>query len=75
MGGILLLFGFEICGYVLADALFKRRDGLVRLWLGLTAGLLMMMWLPSLFAYARRWGWRRCWQRLRVCFSRRTPTR
>ena len=54
MGGILLLFGFEICGYVLADALFKRRDGLVRLWLGLTAGLLMMMWLPSLFAYALR---------------------
>ena len=23
----------------------------MRLWLGLTAGLLMMMWLPSLFAY------------------------
>lgn len=54
MGGILLLFGFEVCGYVLADALFKRRDGLIRLWLGLTAGLLMMMWLPSLFAYALR---------------------
>ena len=51
MGGVLLLLGFEICGYVLADALFRRRDGVVRLWLGLTAGLLMMMWLPSLFAY------------------------
>ena len=36
---------------MLADALFRRRDGVVRLWLGLTAGLLMMMWLPSLFAY------------------------
>ena len=52
MGGILLLLGFEVCGYVLADGLFRRRDGIVRLWLGLTAGLLMMMWLPSLFAYA-----------------------
>ena len=52
MGGILLLLGFEVCGCVLAEALFKRRDGIVRLWLGLTAGLLMMMWLPSLFAYA-----------------------
>ncbi len=54
MGGILLLLGFEACGCVLADALFKRRAGVVRLWLGLTAGLLMMMWLPSLFAYALR---------------------
>ena len=54
MGGILLLVGFEACGCVLADALFRRRDGIVRLWLGLTAGLLMMMWLPSLFAYALR---------------------
>ena len=52
MGGILLLLGFEVCGYVLVDGLFRRRDGIVRLWLGLTAGLLMMMWLPSLFAYA-----------------------
>lgn len=52
MGGILLLLGFEACGYVLANGLFRRRDGIVRLWLGLTAGLLMMMWLPSLFAYA-----------------------
>ena len=52
MGGILLLLGFEVGGCVLAEALFKRRDGIVRLWLGLTAGLLMMMWLPSLFAYA-----------------------
>ena len=51
MGGILLLLGFEACGCVLGEALFKRRSGVVRLWLGLTAGLLMMMWLPSLFAY------------------------
>ena len=54
MGGILLLLGFEMCGCALADALFRRRDGIVRLWLGLTAGLLMMMWLPSLFAYLLR---------------------
>lgn len=54
MVGLLLLAGFEICGCVLADALFRRRSGLARLWLGLTAGLFLMMWLPSLFAYALR---------------------
>ena len=38
MGGILLLLGFEVCGYVLADGLFRRRDGIVRLVLGLRRG-------------------------------------
>jgi len=54
MGGLLLLLGFEAAGFAAADALFPRRSRLVRLWLGLTAGLLMMMWFPSLFAYALR---------------------
>ncbi|NLF27403.1 MAG: hypothetical protein GX592_05840, partial [Clostridiales bacterium] len=54
MGGLLLLLGFEAAGCVAADALFPRKSRLIRLWLGLTAGLLMMMWLPSLFAYALR---------------------
>ncbi len=52
MGGLLLLLGFEAAGCVLAEALFRRRSMLIRLWLGLTAGLLMMLWFPSLFAYA-----------------------
>ena len=52
MGGYLLLCGFLICGIVTADVLFARRCGLVRFWLGLAGGLLMMMWLPALYAFA-----------------------
>ncbi len=52
MGGILLLCGFLLCGVVLANSLFANKSGLVKLWLGLCAGLLMMMWLPALFAFA-----------------------
>ena len=32
----------------------ERRDRLTRLWLGLCAGLIMMMWLPALYAFALR---------------------
>ena len=51
MGGFLLLAGFLTCGIVLADSLFSRHERLIRLWLGLCGGLLMMMWLPALFAF------------------------
>ena len=54
MTGYLILAGFLLCGCVTMDALLGRRDGLVRLWLGLCAGLVMMMWLPALFAFALR---------------------
>ena len=43
MGGILLLCGFLTCGIVLADALARRVCGLIRLWLGLCAGLALMI--------------------------------
>ena len=33
------------------DALFSEKCGLTRLWLGLCAGLMLMMWLPVPFAY------------------------
>lgn len=52
MGGIALLFGFEVLGAVMADKLFERFERTVRLWLGLSLGLLMMMWLPALYAFA-----------------------
>ena len=52
MGGILFLCAFLICGVVIADQVFFRKSMLVRLWLGLCAGLLLMMWLPALFAFA-----------------------
>lgn len=51
MGGIALLFGFEVLGAVMAEKLFERFERVVRLWLGLSLGLLMMMWLPALYAF------------------------
>ena len=51
MLGILLLCAYLFCGVVIADALFKNKSGLVRLWLGLCAGLALLMWLPALFAF------------------------
>lgn len=52
MGGILLLIGFLVCGIALANALFSNKSGIIRLWLGLCAGLMLMMWLPALYAFA-----------------------
>lgn len=54
MGGVLLLVGFLFCGVTLTDALLPNRQRLVRLWLGLCAGLVLMMWLPTLYAFALR---------------------
>ena len=54
MGGILLLLGFEACGVTIAGRLFARKSLLIRLWLGLSLGLGMLMWFPSLFAFAMR---------------------
>ena len=51
MPGYLLLFAFLLCGVIICDALFSHRCGLVRLWLGLCMGLMLMMWLPVPFAY------------------------
>ena len=56
MGGMLLLMGFLACGLALAGAVFRARSGLVRVWLGLSAGLMLMMWLPALFAFALTFG-------------------
>ena len=54
MIGYLILAGFLASGCVVMDALLASRDRLVRLWLGLCAGLMLMMWLPALFAFALR---------------------
>lgn len=51
MCGYLLLTGFLGCGMVATDALFRRKCALIRIWLGLVCGLIMMMWLPTLFAF------------------------
>lgn len=54
MTGFLILGLYLLCGVALMDGVFYRRDRLTRLWLGLCAGLIMMMWLPALYAFALR---------------------
>ena len=51
MASIALLAAFLACGLLLCDGLFRRESGIVRLWLGLCAGLMLLMWLPALCAY------------------------
>ena len=51
MFGILILIAYLFLGVQLAGGAFYRRHRLVRLWLGLCAGLILMMWLPTLFAF------------------------
>ena len=50
MLGYLLLFAFLLCGAIICDSLFSHRCGIVRIWLGLCTGLMLMMWLPVPFA-------------------------
>lgn len=52
MLGIIVLIAFEACGLIQAFTVMKRRDSAMRVWLGLTMGLMELMWLPSLFAFA-----------------------
>lgn len=52
MLGIVVLAAFELFGVAQAWRLFSRRSRTVRLWLGMVMGLMEMMWLPSLFAFA-----------------------
>lgn len=54
MGGYLLLAAYLACGLAVADGLFRGRDRLTRVWLGLCAGLVLMMWLPTLLAFFLR---------------------
>ena len=46
-----MLLCFLLCGYVLVRALALDAPWGVQLWLGLALGLLLMMWLPALFAF------------------------
>ena len=54
MVGFLVLMAFLLCGVFMMDALVPGQPRLTRLWLGLCAGLILMMWLPTLFAFALR---------------------
>lgn len=54
MTGIFILILFLICGVAVADGVFYRHHRLIRLWLGLSAGLIMMMWFPAIYAFGVR---------------------
>ena len=54
MLGYVVMALFLCAGLATADGVFRRQDGLVRVWLGLCAGLMMMMWLPTLLAFFLR---------------------
>ena len=50
MAAILYLLLFLSCGVLIIRSLFPRRNPLVRLWLGASLGVLLMMVLPALCA-------------------------
>ena len=52
MGGIIYLTAYEIIGVDIARRLAAKRGPIVRIWLGLCLGLVMLMWFPALFAFA-----------------------
>ena len=52
MLGILYFALFELSGCLIAERLFSEKGIQTRLWLGLTLGCAMLMWFPSLFAFA-----------------------
>lgn len=54
MVGLLYLIAFEVCGVVISERIFGRYGRMARLWLGMTLGLMLLMWLPSLFAFFMR---------------------
>ena len=51
MGGLFFLIGFELSGLFISFTLFRKYSGLIKSWLGLCMGLVMMMWLPALYAF------------------------
>ncbi len=48
----LYLVVYILCGLAIVRFLLPRKSVLTRVWLGASLGLLMMMWLPALLAFA-----------------------
>ena len=47
---------FQACGIISIRSLLPRRRVLDRIWLGMSLGLLEMIWLPALFAFLFSFG-------------------
>ena len=54
MLSLLYLLVYLFAGCVIIRALLPAQRPQVRVWLGLSLGLLLMMWLPALLAFAVR---------------------
>ncbi|MBQ5769550.1 MAG: hypothetical protein IIW08_00065 [Clostridia bacterium] len=52
MLGIFVMILFMAFGVMQATAVFHERSMMIKVWLGMTMGLMEMMWFPSVFAYA-----------------------
>ena len=48
---VLYMLAFAACGILIAREVFSRDDTVKRLTFGLAIGLLMLIWLPTLFAF------------------------
>ena len=51
IGGILFTILFAISGMLISEVVFAKHKHRNRLWLGLAIGLMMLTWLPCLFAF------------------------
>ena len=56
MLALLYLAVYVFCGLAIVRFLLPRHTVLTRAWLGASLGLLLMMWLPALLAFAVRFG-------------------
>lgn len=54
MAGIFVFAFYLACGVLCARALLWDKSPLIRVWTGAAFGILCLMWLPALFAYALR---------------------
>ena len=52
MLAVLYFILYLLCGLMIVRCLLPRQSVLTRLWLGMSLGLLLMMWLPALMAFA-----------------------
>jgi len=57
MLALLYLALYILCGLVIVRCLLPRQSVLTRIWLGTSLGLLLMMWLPALWAFAADFSW------------------
>lgn len=55
MAGFFVFFLYLLVGFVCARAILPDRSPLIRAWLGLSFGLVLLMWLPTLAAFAVRY--------------------